>query len=302
MADNGRQSRIEHNGDEAAGKAVVVQVQSRHRAAGLQHQRRVDEPRQYAAYRAEVAGNGGQRGPKQARQLKCRVIGFVVHTVGPQPHAEHHGDDVPGMLSEGGEAHNGENTAQSGAVEVTPYQQHIGNADQTVDADIHHYRPGAEHTQIIVGRPARGAQQAPVSGPHSPCGIAAAEGADEDKHNAQGAAGKAQFKIEARGPVEHRVRLVTEGRQDRHHHHGEQTAGKAHVVEVHAVLYLIGVGRQGWQQKAHQNTGEHAQRQAGVDAAQCHIAHQRCQRRRQQGHGGILGKRLLLIPGIQPCP
>ena len=67
-------------------------------------------------------------------------------------------------------------------------------------------------------------------------------------------------------------------------------------------MYLIGVGRQGWQQKAHQNTGEHAQRQAGVNAAQCHIAHQRCQRCRQQGHGGILGKRLLLIPGIQPCP
>ena len=70
----------------------------------------------------------------------------------------------------------------------------------------------------------------------------------------------------------------------------------------YAVLYFIGVGRQGWQQKAYQNTGEHAQRQAGVNAAQCHIAHQRGQRRRQQGHGGILGKRLLLIPGIQPCP
>ena len=83
------------------------------------------------------------------------------------------------MLAEGGKTHDGENTAQSGAVEVAPYQQHIGNADQTVDADIHHYRPGAEHTQIIVGRPACGAQQAPVSGPHGPCGIAAAEGADE---------------------------------------------------------------------------------------------------------------------------
>lgn len=32
MADNSRQGRIEHNGDEAAGKAVVVEVQSRHRA------------------------------------------------------------------------------------------------------------------------------------------------------------------------------------------------------------------------------------------------------------------------------
>ena len=65
MADNGRQGRIEHNGDEAAGKAVVVEVQSRHRAAGLQHQRRVDEPRQYAAYRAEVAGNGASVVPNR---------------------------------------------------------------------------------------------------------------------------------------------------------------------------------------------------------------------------------------------
>ena len=201
----------------------------------------MNESGQYAAHRAEVTGNGGQCGPEQARQLKRRVIGFVVHTVGPQPHAEHHGNDVPGMLTEGGEAHDGKNAAQGGAVEIAPHQQYIGNADQTVDADIHHYRSGAEHTQIIVGRPARGAQQAPVSGPYSPCGVAAAEGADEYEHNAQRAAGKTQFKIEARGPVEHRVRLVTEGRQDRHHHHGEQAAGKAHVVEVHAVLYLIGV-------------------------------------------------------------
>lgn len=37
-----------------------------------------------------------------------------------------------------------------------------------------------------------------------------------------------------------------------------------------------------------------------MDAAQGHIAHQRRQRRGQQSHGGVLGKGLLLVSGVQP--
>ena len=103
-----------------------------------------------------------------------------------------------------------------------------------------------------------------------------------------------------RGPVERGVRLITEGRENRHHHHGEQSAGKAHVVKVHAILHLIGVRRKRRHQKSHNHAGQNAQRQAGMNAAQRHIAHQRRKGCRKQRHGGVFGKRLPLIPSVQP--
>ena len=65
----------------------------------------------------------------------------MVHSIGSQPHADHHRDDVPGMLTEGGKAHDRENAAQCGAVEIPTYQQNIGHADEAVQADIDQHRP-----------------------------------------------------------------------------------------------------------------------------------------------------------------
>ena len=94
--------------------------------------------------------------------------------------------------------------------------------------------------------------------------------------------------------------MVSESGEDGYNHHGEEAAGKAHVVEVHAVLDLVGVGRERGQDEPDNHAAEDAQRQACVDAAQGHIAHQRRQRGGQQGHGGMLGKGLLLVLGVQP--
>ena len=94
--------------------------------------------------------------------------------------------------------------------------------------------------------------------------------------------------------------MVAEGGEDGHDHHGEQAAGEAHVVEVHAVLDFIGIGGQGGQHEADDDAGQNAQRDAGVDAAQGHVAHQRGKGRGQQAHRGVFGEGLLLVSGIQP--
>ena len=122
---NGGDGRIENNGDESAGKTVVVEVQSCHRAAGLQHQSGVDKPCQDAVGPAEVPRDGGQRGAEQPRQLEGGIVRRVVHPVSPQSHADHHGQDVERVLAEGGKTDDGKNTAQSGAVQVTAHGENV---------------------------------------------------------------------------------------------------------------------------------------------------------------------------------
>ena len=215
----------------------------------------MDEPRRHTENRAEMAGHRRQGGAEQPRQLQGRVVGLIVHTVSPQPYPQHHRNDVPGVLAEGGKPHNGENAAQSRAVDVAVHQQNIRYADQAVEADVDENSPRAEHAEIIVGSPARGGQQQVIPLQHILDPLIRGEQAHEDQHHADHGAGKAQFRIAPGGPVHGGVRLVTEGRQHRHHHHGEQAAGKAHVVEVHTVLHLVGIGRKRGHQKAHDHAG-----------------------------------------------
>ena len=61
--------------------------------------------------------------------------------------------------------------------------------------------------------------------------------------------------VVAGGPVEGGGGGVAKGGEYRHQDHSHQAAGEAHVVKVHAVLDLEGVGRQGGEEEA----DEHAQ-------------------------------------------
>ena len=122
-----------------------------------------------------MASHRGQGGAEQARQLQSRVVGLVVHAVCPQPDAKHHRNDVSGVLSEGGKAHDGEDPPQRRAVEIPADQQDIRNADETVYADVYQNRRRTEHAQVITGGPAGGAEQTAVAGPHRPCGHTASE-------------------------------------------------------------------------------------------------------------------------------
>ena len=249
-----------------------------------------------------MSGNGRQRCAEQARQLQGGIVRRVVHAIGAQRHTGHDGDDVEGVLAEGGEAHDGEDSAQCGAVEISAHQQHIRNAEQAVDAHVHQNGARAEHTQIVAGRPSGGGQQPPVSGPDRPGRHSGGRQADDDHGHAHQSDDQHKRLIVLLRPVQHGVRLIAEGRQHRHDHHGQQAAGESHVIEIHAVLNLICIAGQGREDKSNHKSRQHAQRDARMDAAKGHVADQRRQRRGQQRHGGILGKGLPLVAGIQPGP
>ena len=153
---DGGDGGIEDDGDEAAGEAVVVEVQPRHRAAGLEDQGGVDEARQNAVGPAKVARDGGQGGAEQPCQLEGGIVGRVVHPVSAQGDAHHHRQDVERVLAESGEAHDGKNSAQSGAVQVAAHGEDVQHPNQAVDTHIDEYRPRAEHTQVVAGSPAGG--------------------------------------------------------------------------------------------------------------------------------------------------
>ena len=94
--------RIEDDGDQAPGKPIVVEVQTCHGAAGLQHQRRVDETRQDPEAPAKMSCDGGQGRAEQPRQLQGGIVRRVVHPVSAQGHAQHHRGDVQaGVLTKG---------------------------------------------------------------------------------------------------------------------------------------------------------------------------------------------------------
>ena len=247
-----------------------------------------------------MPGDGGQAGAEEARQLEGGIVRRVVHPIGPNVHPQHHGDDVPGVLAEGGEAHDGEDAPDGGPVQVSPHQEDVGHAQEAVDADVHHDGAVAEHPQVVAGGPARGGQETPVARPDGPGGNVGGEEAQEDQRHAQEPQDGDEALVMARGPVEDGVRAVPKGREHGHHHHGEQAAGEAHVVEVHAVLDFVGVGGQGGQDEADGHAGGHPQGDAGVDAAQGHVAHQGGQGGGQQGHGGVLGEGLPLVLGVEP--
>ena len=296
----GRGHGIEHDGDEPAGEPVVVEVHALHRAAGLQHQAGVDEARQDPPEPAEVAGDGGQGGAEEGRQLQGRRIRRRVHAVGAQGHAQDHGDDVPRVLAEGGEAHDGEKPADGGAVELPVDEEEVDHAEKAVDAGVHQHRPGAEHPQVVAGHPAGGAEKPEVVRPDLLAPLARGHEPQADEEQAEAVHGQDDLRLVLIVPVEDLGGPVAEGRQHRHDHHGQEPAGEAHVVEVHAVLDLIGVGREGRQQEAQQHPRGKGQGQRGMDGAEGQEADEGREGRGEEAHPHILGEGLVLVLRVAP--
>lgn len=73
--------------------------------------------------------------------------------------------------------------------------------------------------------------------------------------------------------------------------HGQQAAGEAHVVEVHAVLDFVCIGGEGRQHKADEQSHGDTPPQVAEAVVQRHITHHRGQGCGQQGHGDILAER-----------
>ena len=140
--EDGGDDREEHDGDEAAGKAVVVEVHPRHGDARMEHHRRVEEPGQEAHRPPEIAGDGGQRSTEEARKLEGRGVDLPAHHQSAQQHTRHDGQDVPRVLAEGGEPHDGKDAPQRGAVQVPSGEQDIGRGDEAVDPGVDEHRRG----------------------------------------------------------------------------------------------------------------------------------------------------------------
>ena len=73
-AGDGGNGGIEHDGHQAAGKAVVVEVHPHVDHTGLEHHGGVEEPGQHAVGPAKDPGDGGQGGAEEAGELKGRML------------------------------------------------------------------------------------------------------------------------------------------------------------------------------------------------------------------------------------
>ena len=296
----GRGHGIEEDGDQAAGEAVVVEVHALHRAAGLQHQARVDEARQDPPEPTKVAGDGGQSRAEEGRQLQRRDIGQGMHAVGPEGHAQNHRDDVPRVLSEGGEAHDGEKPPDGRPVELSVDEEEVDHAGKSVDTGVYQHRPRAEHPEVVAGCPAGGAKQTAVVRPDLFPALAGGHKPQADEQQAEDIQRQNDLRLVLIVPIEDLGGLVAEGCQHRHDHHSQKPAGKAHVVEVHAVLDLIGVSRQGGQQEPQQKPRSEGQGQRRVDRAEGQEADEGREGCGEEAHPGILGEGLLLVAGVAP--
>lgn len=124
-----------------------------------------------------------------------------MHHQSAQKHAGHDWDDVEGVLAEGGEAHDGEYTAHSGAVQIPAAAQDEGHADQAVDPCVEQHGAGAEHPEEIAWRPAAVLEKAAVTRPGGPQGVLGAEQSGQTAGGAQQAEGDAEGEVIARRPV-----------------------------------------------------------------------------------------------------
>ena len=104
VADNGDDDGVEDDGHQTAGEAVVVQIHTGHRGAGVQYHRGVKKSGQNAEGPAEIAGDRGQSGAEQAGQLDGGIAERPVHHQPAQEHAGHDWNDVEGVLAKGREA------------------------------------------------------------------------------------------------------------------------------------------------------------------------------------------------------
>ena len=116
-----------------------------------------------------------------------------------QEHAGHHRDDIARMFSEGGEAHDGQKSADGGAVELPVDEEEVDHAEKAVDAGVHQPRPGAEHPQVVAGHPAGGAEKPEVVRPDllAPLARGHEPQADEEQAALEDGTYTAEFKTDS---------------------------------------------------------------------------------------------------------
>ena len=209
-----------------------------------------------------------------------------------QQYPRHDGGDVKGVLAVGGEAQDGENGPDGGAVQVAAGDQDVARGQKAVHPGVDQHRAASERADVVAGHPAGGAQERPVF-LHRPAGPVGQPHADAQQ--AQQGQRRPQQEVVPRGPVEGGFRVEAEGLEHGHQHHGHQAAGKAQAVQVHAVLHPVGVLRHGGHHKADEQARQHPQPGA---VPHRHEADHRGQGGGPQGQVDMVGKGLLLQHGV----
>lgn len=261
----------------------------------------MDKTGEHTIRPAEIAADGCESGAEQASELDGAVRERPVHDHAAEQDTEHDREHVCRVFTESRKAHDGEDTADGGAVEVAADGEDERQTDQTIDAGIDQRGCGTEHAQVIAGSASAGAQQTAIGGEHSRRTLTAQQQAGQDEHGAQDDKQNGEGQGAAGCPAVLGGRGGTERADERHDQKGDQTAGKADIIKVHAVLYFISIGRQGGQDKADNHTGEDAGRQGTPAVVEYKVADDRRQRGCHQTGGCILGKGLVTALGVQPC-
>ena len=207
MPDQRGEHWVEHDGDQPAGKAVVIEVHSLQGEPRMKDHRGVDKSRQYPIGPSKVSGKGGQCSTEQPRQLEGggRTRHMIEQTA--QEHPCHNGHDVPGMLSIGREAHNGQDTSQGRPVQIPADEHDIPGSQQSVHTHAHQHRPNPIYPQVVTGSASRGGQQMAVGAqPISP----ALPPSRQDQQNTDGGQRPANGYVVPGGPEMGGSRLQTE--------------------------------------------------------------------------------------------
>ena len=225
-----------------------------------------------------------------------------MHHEAAQDHTGHDGHDVARMLSKGREAHDSQDPAHCGPIQVPAGEQDHPHCDQPVDPHVDQHRRRAKHAQIVAGGPAAGLEQAAVTRPGRPDRLPAEKQAGKDGCYAHRPQQPAEQSVVPCGPEVRDLRLRPEGAHQGHQQHGHQPAGKPYIVQVHPVLDLVCIGGQRGHYKADHQAGRHPKHRGAPAVVQDDIADDRPQGRGQQGHGRILSKGLLSALSVQPSP
>ena len=130
--------------------------------------------------------------------------------------------------------------------------QNVEGAHQAIHSHVDEHGATVKHAQVVTGGAAGGPEQAPVAGPDRPDRCLAGKEARQNQNGAENQQEKRDLGIEPGGPMKTGGGRITKRLHHRHQHHGQQTAGEAYVVEVHAILELICIGGEGREHKADQ--------------------------------------------------
>ena len=134
--DKAFQGGHQHDGDQAGGKAVVVQIESSVKGGGADDYRGVEHTGDNAGRNAKLSGDGRKTRGKDGAHLHSRRGGKHVIEKSGSPDAQKYRQIVACVDAESGEAEGSQDGADNGAGQIAAYEKDVGGADEAHDSHI----------------------------------------------------------------------------------------------------------------------------------------------------------------------